>query len=182
MKKLFAMVMAVSAGLCLASCEESATDEEIRQMCEHLGRIDGKGATPEATAARTAAVSADYDARMKALEEESAKAMAAIDAEQEAMAAETKTQDYEKRAGFLAETTKKKAAKSGEFGVKMQQLKEEREIAVGKDAEAAEKDTVAWSQAVDACMAESRDDGVSKKVALCRIEVATADEYRDKCK
>jgi hypothetical protein len=180
MKKMMAMILVLGAGLWVASCAEPATEDEINQMCQHLGDISGTSGAPGAAAAEVVKVNAEYDVRAKKLEDESAEAAGKIAAEQDAMTAETKQQDTVKRAAIVAEYGKKTAAKASEFGAKMQALKEERDAAVGKAQALADTEEAARNETVSKCLAESR--GVSKPVAQCRIAAATADEYENKCK
>ena len=50
MKKTTVMIIASCAGLWLASCAEPASEDEINQMCTHLGDISGKAGPPGAAA------------------------------------------------------------------------------------------------------------------------------------
>jgi hypothetical protein len=177
MNKTTAMVVVTTAGLWLASCAEPATEDEINQMCSHLGDISGNSVA----AAELARVTADYDARTRKLEDENAAAEKALGAEEDAKNAETKTQDTEARAAILAEYQKRKSDKANEFGVKMQKLNEERDSAVGKAKELADAEEATRNEIVNKCLADNAGGGVSKQIAQCRLGAVTADEYANKC-
>jgi hypothetical protein len=181
MKKLVAMIMVSSAGLWLASCAEPATEDEINEMCQHWGEISGKSAAVEAASKKVAQLNEEYDAKLKALKDESAQAVARLEDEQEAALAETKPQEQDKRAPIIADFAKKEAAKAGEFDGKIKQLDTEREAAVGKAKEAADAADTDRNDAVNKCVTDGTKDGVSKELAKCRIAAATADDY-GKCK
>ena len=182
MKKLVAMVMVSTAGLWLASCAEPATEDEINEMCRHWGEISGKAAAFEAVSKKVAQLNEEYDAKLLGLKDESAKAVARLEEEQEAMLGETKPQDQVKRAPIIAEYAKKKSAKAGEFDGKIKQLNGEREAAVGKARELADAADIERNDVVNKCVTDSTSDGVSKQIAQCRIAAATADDYENKCK
>jgi uncharacterized phage infection (PIP) family protein YhgE len=180
MKKLVAVIMVSSAALWLASCGEPASEVEINDMCQHWGEISGKAAAYEAATAQVNKVSEEYDAKLQALKDESAKAIARLEEEQEAALAETKPQEQDKRAPIIADFAKKEAAKAGEFDGKIKQLGDEREAAVGKAKEAADAADAERNDAVNKCVTDSTKDGVSRPIAQCRIAAAAAADY-DKC-
>jgi hypothetical protein len=181
MKKLVAMIMVSSAGLLLVSCAEPATEDALNEMCQHWGEISGKAAAFEAASKKVAQLNEEYDAKLNALKEESAKAVAGLEQEQEAALADTKPQEQDKRAPIIADFAKREAAKAGEFDGKIKQLGEEREAAVGKAKEAADAADSERNDAVNKCVTDSTSEGVSKELAQCRIAATTADDY-GKCK
>jgi predicted HicB family RNase H-like nuclease len=179
MKKLLAAVAVSSLGLWLASCAEPATEDEINQMCRRLGEVSG-AESPEAARAAATKVGEEYDAKLKAVQDEAAATKAKLDAEQQAALTEAKPEDREKRDAIIADTTKKLADAAASFDGKIKQLTDERDAAVAKAKEAADAVENAYNEIVDKCLAESTTGGAAKPVAQCRIAAATKDAWQ-KC-
>lgn len=179
MRKLIATVMVLSAGLWIASCTEPATDADIKEMCEHLNKVSAEfDATPAEE--RVAKVEADSAEQRKAIETKRDEELAVFDKERDGKLGAVKKD--EEKAAIGTEYDGKKAEKTAEFQAMIDKLNADKAAMIKQAEEKAKADADAAKQAVDKCVAEAEGIGVSKEIAQCRIAVATADEYWNKCK
>jgi len=58
----------------------------------------------------------------------------------------------------------------------------EKKDAVASAQKKAEENRTAWDEAVDQCVTQAKSEGVSQKVARCRIGADSTDKYWNICR
>ena len=179
MKRAVVIGAVILLGGLTTSCVPKATEKECEQMCRNLVKLRGE-VDLEPVDQRIADVEKDYEEKKKELETRKEQALKALDTELEEAVAEA--EDEEAKEKLKKDYAAKKEAKGKEIESMVQSLgpEKEKEIAeVKKEAEQAEaKAQEKIAECTQKCIAE----GVTQKVANCRIKATSVDEYWNRCR
>jgi colicin import membrane protein len=157
----------------------AATDDEITKMCDSLVRLRGEvdGSSAEELAKTT---KERIDREEKRLKDWKARDMKGWDDELAAKLAAT--EDEEEKKKIQEEYTKKKEVSASKHDPGIAAIAEKRKTAMEEAKKKAAENKAAWDAAVSECVAQAKKEGVSQKVAQCRITAQSTDEYWNKCR
>jgi hypothetical protein len=172
-------VLFYAAALQLVSCAPAATDEELNQMCARLVELRGEiDATP--LAERVGEVEKEFVREEKRLKDWMARDLKSWDDELATKLGEL--EDEEEKKKLTEEYAKQKEITRGKHqpGIDALEPKKKEAIeAIKKKVAASEQEVAA---AVAECVGQAKKEGVSQKLAQCRIKAADKDAYWNKCR
>jgi hypothetical protein len=201
MNKLIKMAILILTTMLLSSCQESASDDELNAMCDNLIKVRGEITIPDAAKLK-ADIEADFAAKKKHLEEWKAREMKSWDDELKSKLAALDKEEADKK----GKKAKKKGAKKSEDDEKDPKKQLQEEYAKKKSIGAAQfdKDIAAlapakeealssikdkivkmqaeYDSAKQQCLKQAKSEGVSKKLAQCRINAQDKDAYWNRCR
>jgi recombinational DNA repair ATPase RecF len=172
------VLLAVLAGGCLPA----ATDQEIEKMCENLVRLRGEAdLTP--VEERIAAIDKDIAARKAGLESRHAQTVEGLDRDLAARLAEIGEQAKpEDRAAIEQEIATRKADAETQRAEALSRLEPDREARVAEAREKLEQAKATAKTAIEDCAGKARTEGVTQKLAQCRAEAGSTDQYWNQCR
>ncbi len=173
------LALFVLAGIFATACVTSATDEEIGKMCDNLVKLRGD-VDASSVAEKSAEVKERYQREEKRLKDWKARDLKAWDEELEAKL--KATEDEEEQAKLKEEYGKKKAITESKHDPGIAELPKKLEAALAKAKAEVDENQKAWKAAVDECAAKAKKEGVSQKVAQCRIAAESTDKYWNSCR
>lgn len=177
--KLVTWVLALSFGLSCTACIPSATDEELGKMCENLIRIRGEidASTIEEM---TAAIKERFQREEKRLTDWKKRDLKGWDDEMNAKL--EATEDVAEKAQIAADYAKKKQVTASKHDPGITALPKKMAAALEDAKKKVAANQSAWAAAVTSCVAEAKKEGVSQKVAQCRISADSTDKYWNGCR
>ena len=161
------------------SCTTSATDEEIAAMCDNLVQLRGEVSNPSVETL-ISDIEVRFDKQQKQLEESRMREQRVLNEElQTKLEAAGKDEDKEALKAEYAVKIKEISANHAPGIAAMDAQKKE---AVTSAKEQAQENKAAWDEAVNQCVTQARSEGVSQKVARCRINADSTDKYWNICR
>lgn len=175
----YVMATSVFAMLWVTACMPAATDDELNQMCDNLVKLRG-----EISKASEKELIAAEEERFKKeeirLKEWKARDLKGWDEELEAKLAEAKKDD-EKEA-LKAEYAKKKAITASKHDPDINALDGKKKEAIEAAKKKAKENEADWEAAVQECIDKAKAQGITQKVAQCRITADSVDHYWNRCR
>ena len=192
MKSATAYLVILLSVLVLSGCMANATNEEISQMCENLVGMRSKG-TGINEASALAKLEKDFAGRKEQIQIEIKSEQRQWDdelqAKLEAIGADLTDKEKEEKAEELAEEKKKLEeefqAQKDDIATKrakdIENLGPAKQKAIEAVKAKAAKLKTKMTEEISKCVEEARTKGVSQKMAQCRINAQTTDEYWNIC-
>ncbi len=179
MRKLGSVMVFFIIGVFMISCLPKATDEESKQMCENLVKLRGE---IEMVTVKDAVnvVQKDFTSQKADLEKRKTRELEVLDEELNARLGEVK--DDKEKEPIKEEYTKHKQEVETRYAGKIEGLAPAKAKAEQDAKEKAQAAAQQAAEAVETCVAESQKDGVTQKVAQCRISASNTDEYWNVCR
>lgn len=174
------------SAVCFLACGPAATEDECRQMCENLENLRGKIDTSseqdllkrvEEKFASEKKRLEDWKARdLKGWDEELAAKIAALESNEEITDKEAEkkklTEEYEKK--------KEATAKQHDPGIEA--LGPEKVKAIEEAKQKAVSNKAQWDETIKECIATALKEKTPQKLAQCRTQATTTDQYWNICK
>ncbi len=179
MKKATLVFGVILVGLCAVACLPDATQQEMEQMCGKLIDLRGEVEIVTVTDAVTV-VKKEYQKRHQELAGKQAGELETLGQENEEALA--KAANDEEKAKIEKEMTAAKEAIIARYKPQIEQLKPQRDTAVKEVAQKAEQSKAKWEEAIAECVATSKKEGVMQKVAQCRVNAQSLDQYWNACR
>lgn len=185
MKRLTLLGLLVGSLTTMTSCAPSATDAELKSMCENLVGLRGEIDT-RTLEERSAKILESFGKRETLHNEQQAAALKGADAELEGALKEAE----DKEAEDDEETQKKLKAQHAEIRKSLEQegaaaladIKADKEAALAEAKAKVEETQKEFAEAVDTCIGEAKNEGLTQSVAQCRIKAESTDAYWNQCR
>ena len=197
MKSNGLFILSIIATFMIMSCASTATDEEINKMCTNLEKVRGSITVPSKEDALKK-INDDFSKKRAKLEAWKAKEMKGWDDELAAKLKELeesdtgskskkvkKSDDEEKKP--TPEELKSAYAKKKEIGAKqfdadLANLPAQKKMAVEAVQQKIDSKQAELDASIKKCIEDAKKEGVSQKVAQCRIAAQNKDSYWNKCR
>ena len=179
MKNLVIASVFCFVGTLVVSCVPAATDGEIAQMCENLVGLRADGPLP-VEKDLLARVEEDFKAREKKLVDWRAKDLKGWD--DELAAKLEKAENDEEKAKLNEDYAKKKEVTSKQFDPDFQALGPSKEAAIKEAKKKVVDEKAERDEEIKKCVTEAKNEGISQKVAQCRIKADSTDAYWNQCR
>ena len=178
MKKIIIVFVSIFMGLSLVSCFPAASEQECEKMCENLLilRADLDRSTAKELVDE---VVEDFKKEEKRLRDWMERDLKGWDEELEAKLAEAKSDDEKKK--LKAEYEKKKEITKGKHMPGIEELLPKKKQKIQEATAKAKENQDEWDAALSKCKSEAIKEGVTQKVAQCRIAAKSTDEYWNIC-
>ncbi len=167
------------AGLVGPGCVTEATEQEIQSMCENLVKIRGE-VDLSSDAELIADVEASFKKEAKRLKDWKARDLKGWDDE---LAAKLKDiEDEEEKSKLKEEYEKKKQITASKHDPGIDGLGAKKLKAIEAAKKKALENQALFKKKTEECVAKAKKEGVSQKVAVCRIKAKTSDAYWNVCR
>jgi hypothetical protein len=160
-------------------CIPNATDDELKQMCENLVKLRGD-IDNSSEAQLIAAEEERFKKEAIRLEDWKARDLKGWDDELQAKLAGVEKE--EEKEALQAEYAKKKAITASKHDPGIAALDGKKKQAIEAAKKKAVENQAAWDGAVRDCTEKARQEGVSQKMAQCRITASSVDQYWNACR
>lgn len=189
MKAYWMIIAGIGIWSALAGCQDAATDAELKKMCENLNKVrNGIKVVPEVTL--TQEVNKDYLLKREKLVAWKAKDMKGWDDELAAKIVSLSKDNNLKtnngkpatKESLTADYAKKKEIGAKQFDADFDALEVAKKKAIGNVAEQVKQKRAQLDAVVTQCVAQARNEKISKALAQCRLAASDKDTYWNKCK
>ncbi len=172
-------VLSAVLGIFAVSCVTQATDEEISSMCDNLVQLRGEVSNPSAETV-ISDIEVRFDKQTKQLEENRMREQKALNDELKAKL--DAAEDDAEKEKLKAEYDTKLKEMSAKHEPAIAAMAAQKQDAVNAAKQQAEENRAVWNEAVNQCVTQAKKEGVSQKVARCRIHADTTDKYWNACR
>jgi hypothetical protein len=156
-----------------------ATESELKGMCENLIELRGEIDLSEESVL-VANVEEDFKKERKRLLDWKARDLKGWDDE---LAAELKNiEDDEEKKKLTEEYAKKKEITASRHDPGIDALDGKKTAAIEAAKKKVVENKAAFEKAVAECVTEAQKEGISQKMAQCRIKADSADKYWNSCR
>jgi len=180
MRRLTFMAALLCGAAMLGGCAPSATEPELKAMCENLAALRGE-VDSRTLEERTAKVEEEFGKREALAQEQQEAALKGADGMLEADLQEAGDDEETKKAARAEHAATRKRLEQ-EGADEAAALKSDKEAALAEAKTAFEQAQKDLAEALDTCMAEARNEGVTQPVAQCRIKAESTDAYWNQCR
>jgi hypothetical protein len=186
LKSIF-KISILSLVLFAAGCGSSATDEELTQMCSNLVKVRGEVSVPD-EAKLLADIEADFQKKeaemlawkkrdMDSWDDELKEKIAALTDKDDKTDSDTQTP-----AQLKAEYAKKKEIGARQFDDDLAKLPILKKEALANARQNVADKQMKVNDCIKTCIDDAKKEGVSQKLAQCRIAAKDKDTYWNKCR
>jgi hypothetical protein len=182
MKRPVTITIGAFLATLLTGCLPAATDQDIAKMCENLVKLRGEvDLTP--IEERIAGIEGELAAKKANLGKRHAATLERLGADLQAKLAELgETATPEDRAKVEQENAAQKAEADKQQAEALARIEPDREARVAEARKQAEAASASAAAAIDECAKKAKADGVTRKLAECRIQAETTDKYWNLCR
>jgi hypothetical protein len=167
------------AALYAAGCVPSATDDELKQMCENLVKLRGD-IDDSSEKALIAAEEERFKKEAIRLKDWKARDLKGWDDELAAKLAEVEKE--EDKEALKAEYEKKKAVTASKHDPGIAALDGKKKQAIEDAKKKFIENQAARDGAIRDCVDTAKTEGINQKVAKCRIGATSTDQYWNACR
>lgn len=182
MTRLTTILTGVFLAASLSGCLPKATDQEIEQMCENLVKLRG-GADLTPLEERIARIDKELEARKGDIEKRYETEAEALARNLEGRLAELGEDATEEEQAAIEESdAERKAEAARNRDEALEHLGSDREQRVAEAGKRLEQGRSKAAAGIRECADEARAVGVTQKLAQCRIEATSTDQYWNLCR
>ena len=181
MGRRVAMILGVGTflGAVCTGCIKEASEQEIRAMCKNLVKIRGE-VDLSSEAELIAQVKESFKKEEKRLRDWKARDLKGWDDELEAKL--KGIEDEAEQEKLKAEYAKKKEVTASKHDPGIDGLGDKMKKAIESAKKKAVENQGLYAKKVEECVAEGKKEGVSQKVAQCRMKAENPDTYWNVCR
>ncbi|HUT76249.1 MAG TPA: hypothetical protein VM285_01090 [Polyangia bacterium] len=181
MKTLVTIAIGAFLAALLAGCLPAATDQEIARMCENLVKLRGEVDLVPIDK-RISEIDEEMAARKADIEKSNASTLAGLSADLQAKLAELgEKATAEDRAKVEQENAAKTTEAEAQKAEALARIEPDREARVVDARKKAEEARASAAASIEECTKKAKDEGVTQKLAECRIQAGTTDKYWNLC-
>lgn len=181
MVKQVAIVLGIGtfAGIICTGCIQEASEQEIEAMCENLVKIRGE-VDMSSEAELIAQVKESFKKEEKRLRDWKARDLKGWDDELEAKLKEAK--DDAEKAKLKEEYEKKKVVTASKHDPGIDGIGDKMKKSIESAKKKVVENQALYAKKVEECITSGKKEGVSQKVAQCRIKAENPDTYWNVCR
>lgn len=173
------LIVGIALGWLAIACEPRATEEETKEMCSKLVELRGEVEVVTVKDAITV-LDESYAQKEKEILAQKQTALTNLDGELTEALGEVKKDDEKTK--VENEFAARRETLNAAYAAKLDELKPEREAEADKITQRAELSRAEWEKAVDACLSDPLIKGTTQRVANCRLQSASLDEFWNSCR
>ena len=172
-------IVCAMLGVSALACVTQATDDELNEMCDNL--VDLRGEIPNPSVETiTGDISMKFDKQTKQLEASRTQEQNMLNKEMQEKLEAAKTDDEKDE--IRKEYKERIEEVSSQHAPRMAAINAEKSEALEGAKKTAAENRSLWTEAVGQCVADAKKEGVSQKIARCRIQAKTTDKYWNGCR